>query len=93
VSFQSPTSVPPQLAASAVSAHEQEHVTHNALKAEQEGMKATSTVQIHTATCPECGKVYVSGGTTITTFSPKQPVPGYSGKEQEPTGTVVNMRV
>jgi hypothetical protein len=72
VSFQSPTSVPPQLAASAVSAHEQEHVRNNAIKAEEQGMKATSTVQIHTAICPECGKAYVSGGTTTTTVSPKQ---------------------
>jgi hypothetical protein len=38
-------------------------------------MKATSTVQIHTAICPECGKAYVSGGTTTTTVSPKQQVP------------------
>lgn len=93
MSFQTPTSVPPQLAASAVSAHEQEHVLHNALRAEREGLKATSTVQIHTAACPECGKIYISGGTTVTTFSPKQSVPGYGDAEKETTGMVVDIRV
>jgi hypothetical protein len=65
-----------------VSAHEQEHVRNNAIEAEEQGMKATSTVQIHTAICPECGKTYVSGGTTTTTFSPKQEVPGDDDKTQ-----------
>jgi hypothetical protein len=64
--------VSPQLAAGAVIAHEQEHVRHNQQKAEREGMKATSTVTIHTAICPDCGKMYVSGGTTTTTFTAKQ---------------------
>jgi hypothetical protein len=69
VSFQSPTKVSPQAAASAVRSHEQEHVTRNAAKAEREGKIAHSNVAIHTAVCPECGKTYVSGGTTTTTFS------------------------
>jgi hypothetical protein len=71
VSFKSPTNVAPEAAASAVRAHEQEHVSRNAAKAEREDMTAHSSVSIHTAICPECGRVYVSGGTTTTTFSRK----------------------
>jgi hypothetical protein len=72
VSFQTPTKVSSGAAVSAVRAHEQEHVTRNAAKADREGKTAHSTVAIHTAICPECGKSYVSGGTTTTTYSPKR---------------------
>jgi hypothetical protein len=71
VSFQAPTSVAPEQAAAAVAAHEQEHVTNNAARAERAGMAAQSTVAIHTAVCPECGRSYVSGGTTTTTYTRK----------------------
>lgn len=68
VSFQTPTKVDPKAAASAVRSHEQEHVSRNRSKAEREGREIVSqTVTIHTGICPECGKVYVSGGTTRTT--------------------------
>ncbi|MFA5072890.1 MAG: hypothetical protein WC539_03200 [Nitrospirota bacterium] len=87
VSFQTPTSVPPELAASAVRFHEQEHVMHNAVTAEQNGLKAASTVQIHTAVCPECGKLYVSGGTTITQYSAKQ----YPVAPSQDSGSFVNI--
>jgi hypothetical protein len=90
VSFQTSTSVPPQLAASEVRFHEQEHVQHNAVKADAAGLKATSSVQIHTAVCPECGRIYVSGGTTITSYSQKQPA---SFSSSETSGTLVNIRV
>jgi len=60
------------MAAEAVISHEREHVQHNAQKAEREGMKVRSTVQIHTAICPECGRIYVSGGTTTTYYSSKE---------------------
>ena len=68
------------MAASAVLAHEKEHVTNNAAEAEQEGMKAHSVVAIHTAMCPECGKMYVSGGTTTTTYTSRQSSPSLSGE-------------
>jgi hypothetical protein len=76
VSFQTPTAVSPQESASAVSAHEQQHVAHDAARAEQQGMTATSIVSIHTAVCPECGQTYVSGGTTTTTYTKKAAVAG-----------------
>ena len=71
VSFQLPTSVSPEQAPAAVMAHEQEHVRNNAVRADREGKTATSTVTLHTDLCPECGRVYVAGGTTRTTYSRK----------------------
>ena len=34
--------------------------------AKDNGKVVSATVQIHTSICPECGKTYVSGGTTRT---------------------------
>lgn len=68
VSFQTPTHIDSGSAAGAVRGHENEHVVREQAKAEREGRRVVSqTVQIHTSICPECGKVYVSGGTTRTT--------------------------
>ena len=68
VSFQTPTKVDPNAAGAAVRSHEQEHVSRNQAKAKREGKEIVSqSVTIHTAICPECGRVYVSGGTTRTT--------------------------
>ncbi|MCH5193799.1 MAG: hypothetical protein J1F11_07560 [Oscillospiraceae bacterium] len=73
VSFQTPTKVSPNAAGAAVRSHEQEHVSRNQAKAEREGKEIVSqTVTIHTGICPECGRVYVSGGTTRTTTRDKQ---------------------
>ncbi|OPY83092.1 MAG: hypothetical protein A4E65_00728 [Syntrophorhabdus sp. PtaU1.Bin153] len=36
-------------------------------------MRATSTVVMHYAACPECGRIYVSGGTTTTYSQKKDP--------------------
>ncbi len=67
VSFKSPTKIAPQAAASAVRAHEQEHVSNAYSKAAKNNGKVISAnVAIHTAICPECGRSYVSGGTTTT---------------------------
>lgn len=72
VSFQTPTHLSPGQAQGAVAAHENEHVVHNAANAEQNDMVAHSSVSLHYAICPECGRMYVAGGKTTTTFSPKQ---------------------
>lgn len=67
VSFKAPTKVAPQEAAMAVMAHEEQHVTHEQARAREEGRKVVSqSVQLHTAVCPECGRIYISGGTTTT---------------------------
>jgi hypothetical protein len=67
VSFQSPTKLTPGQAAGAVPAHEREHQTREAARAKEEGREVIShTISIFTAICPECGRVYVSGGETRT---------------------------
>lgn len=67
VSFKTPTNIKPEQAASAVRGHEMEHVVREQAQAKREGRKVVSqTVTMHTGICPECGKVYVSGGTTRT---------------------------
>ena len=67
VSFQTPTRIAPEQVAAAVRGHENEHVVREQAKAKQEGRKVVSqSVTLHTDICPECGKVYISGGTTRT---------------------------
>ncbi len=67
VSFKAPAHISPGASAAAVAAHENEHVSHEQAKARREGRKIIfQSVQIYTSVCPECGKVYVSGGKTTT---------------------------
>ncbi len=69
VSFQAPTHISPAASFSAVSAHEQEHVTNAYSKGNQEGNRTISvSVSLTTAVCPECGTPYISGGTTRSTI-------------------------
>ena len=75
VSFKTPTKIAPEQAAAAVRGHENEHVVREQGKAQREDRKVVSqTVTYHTGICPECGRVYVSGGTTRTvTAADSQP--------------------
>lgn len=76
VSFKAPTYIAPENAASAVSAHEQEHVRNERLNAARDGRQVISqSVRIFMDTCPECGRVYVSGGETrtVTASRPASP--------------------
>lgn len=67
VSFKAAAHISPESAAGAVRAHEGEHVSNAYSKAALEGGKVIrASVSIHTSVCPECGKSYVSGGTTNT---------------------------
>lgn len=67
VSFKSAAHVSPEAAGARVRAHEQEHVSNAYSKAAENGGKVIrASVSIHTAVCPECGRTYVSGGTTNT---------------------------
>ena len=67
VSFKSPAHISPESSASTVRAHEQEHVTNAYSKAAtQNGKVLSASVSIRTSICPECGRSYVSGGTTRT---------------------------
>ena len=67
VSFQTAQHVSPENAGARVRGHEQEHVANAFERAEKGGGKVLqASVAIHTAICPECGRVYISGGTTTT---------------------------
>ncbi|MCL2820502.1 MAG: hypothetical protein FWD38_06690 [Oscillospiraceae bacterium] len=68
VSFQTPTKISPNMAAAAVASHEQEHVRNEQANAQRDNREIISqSVTLTYDTCPECGKQYVSGGTTRTT--------------------------
>ena len=67
VSFQSPAHISPGQAASVVMSHEREHVSNEQAKAEKDDRRVISqTVTLSMSTCPECGRMYVSGGVTRT---------------------------
>ena len=67
VSMKSPTKLSPEQAATEVVAHEREHQNREAAKAASEGRQVVSNdIRIFTSTCPECGRIYVSGGETRT---------------------------
>lgn len=67
VSFKSAAHIAPQAAASAVRAHEQEHVSNAYAKAATgNGKVISASVTLHMDICPECGRSFVSGGTTHT---------------------------
>ncbi len=69
VSFKTPTRLSPERAAFAIRAHEAEHVAHARVKALKEDQEIVSqSVSYRTGVCPECGRVYMAGGTTRTTF-------------------------
>lgn len=69
VSFKSAAHVSPNAAGAAVRSHEGEHVANAYSKAAaNNGKVINASVSIHTSVCPECGRTYVSGGTTNTTI-------------------------
>ncbi len=89
VSFKTPTRISPENAASAIRSHEYEHVSHARAKAQREDQKILSqSVTYHTDVCPECGRVYMSGGTTRTVFASSQDP---YGQEQERKGAYLDM--
>jgi hypothetical protein len=68
VSFKAPAHVSPESSMAAVASHEQEHVSREGAKAQADGREIVSqSVRIYTDVCPECGRVYASGGKTTTT--------------------------
>lgn len=85
VSFKTPTNIAPEQAASAVRGHENEHVVREQAKARQEDRKVVSqSVTYHTDICPECGKVYVSGGTTRTVTKANESQQADQQSQQDP---------
>lgn len=94
VSYQTPTKLGSNVAM-AVSAHEHEHVARNQMKADREGREVVSqSVILHTNVCPECGKSYVSGGTTRTvTRGNSEPAQQYNAIPGTGKGTTLDMTV
>lgn len=83
VSFKAAAHISPEAAASRVRAHEGEHVANAYSKASEKGGKVLSaSVRIETAVCPECGKSYVSGGTTSTRI--QYPADSEKAKDENP---------
>lgn len=67
VSFKAPGYISPEASYSMVKSHELEHVRNEAAKASREDRKIVSqSVTLKTSVCPECGRVYISGGETRT---------------------------
>jgi len=67
VSFKAPGHIPPGISASTVRSHEFEHVRNEYAKAARQDRKIVSqSVSLKTGVCPECGRVYISGGETRT---------------------------
>ncbi len=87
VSFKSAAHISPQASASRVMAHEQEHVANAYSKAAQKnGRVLQANVSLQTAVCPECGRSYVSGGTTRTQIQYKNEENPYQQNKKESDG-------
>jgi len=87
VSFQTPTKVSPNMAAAAVASHENEHVRNEQARAHREDREIVSqTVTLTYDCCPECGRQYVSGGTTKTTSVSKSDSEDTTGGEASTEG-------
>lgn len=67
VSFKTPGRISAEESYSKVMAHEQEHVSNAIAEGSKPGKQLLSAaVTLRMAVCPECGRSYVSGGTTNT---------------------------
>jgi hypothetical protein len=85
VSFKSAAHIDPGNSSAVVMSHEQEHVRNETVKATGEKKEVISqTVSLETSVCPECGRVYTSGGKTRTVTRSKNmekdPVAQYYNK-------------
>ena len=78
VSFKTPTHISQSIAASVILGHEHEHVAnayekeHNSNNLDHNHTHAhvdSASVHLKTDICPECGRVYFSGGVTNTVIS------------------------
>ncbi|MCR5272321.1 MAG: hypothetical protein K6E13_04985 [Lachnospiraceae bacterium] len=67
VSFKAAAHISPEASAARVMGHEKEHVANAYTEASQKNGKVISAgVTLHMSRCPECGRMYVSGGVTRT---------------------------
>ena len=69
VSFKAPGHIDPGKSAATVMSHEQEHVANAISEGNKDNKELVNvSVNLQTSVCPECGRVYVSGGTTHSTI-------------------------
>ncbi len=69
VSFKAPGHIDPAASGSVVMGHEMEHVANARREGNEAGKQLVSaSVSLKMSICPECGRAYVSGGTTNTTI-------------------------
>lgn len=84
VSFKTAAHIDPGQAAAVVRGHEQEHVVREQAKAAREDREVVSqSVTLHTEICPECGKAYISGGTTRTMTKAAQEPAAPAAEEED----------
>ncbi len=76
VSFKTAGHIDPEDSAAVVKSHEMEHVVNEQARAKSEGKEVVAqSVSLQTSVCPECGRTYVSGGTTKTTTKSETTLP------------------
>ncbi len=76
VSFKTPGHIDPAQSYGRVMSHEKEHVANAKQKSSEPGARLVSaTVSLQYASCPECGRSYVAGGTTNTMIEYKKDSP------------------
>ncbi len=95
VSFKTAQHISPAAAGARVRGHEQEHVSNAYSKAKQDGGKVLqASVAIHTSICPECGRTYVSGGTTTTKIAyPNEENPYQKNRKEADAGLLSGMNL
>lgn len=94
VSFKTPANISPEASFSAVSSHEQEHVSNERASAQAENREVVSqNVKIFSDICPECGRTYASGGVTTTVTASKTPAPSHYQSSPEKKGNLLDARV
>ena len=82
VSFKAPGHISPEQSFARVMSHEQEHVANARQKSSGKDARLISaTVSMKVATCPECGRSYVAGGTTNTTIQYSKENPFDNGRK------------
>ena len=82
VSFKAPGHIAPGQSYGRAMAHEQEHVANARQKSAGKNARLLSaTVSLKLATCPECGRTYVAGGTTNTRIEYSEENPYDSGRK------------
>lgn len=97
VSFKSAAHIDPDNSMAVVMSHEKEHVKNETAKAAAENREVISqSVSLETSICPECGRVYTSGGKTRTVTASKSAdtnlVAAYNTTNPSPSPRTISLR-